>query len=150
MASALTACAALPYDEEFARELSQRRQAEYRAAAHAEFQALVRRWADAVGRDDIDQALALYHPDAWTHLDYPAGGPELRVAVERWVREVDSVLIGPTDFDFSGDLAFGTVRLLVVPAGGAGRITGFMTLVIRNSGGDWRIRSQQLNLLDTP
>lgn len=149
LAAALDGCGVLPEDEAFAREYAKARDADFRAAVHREFQALLRDWADAVATDDVDAVMALYSPDAWIRLDYPARGADVRPATEQWVRGTRNVLLGAADFDFSGDLAVGTVRLLVTPTDGARR-AGVMVVVIRSTDAGWRIRSQVLGLPSEP
>ena len=119
----------------------------YREARYASFQGVVRDWTLAVGERNVPAVLSLYAPDAVVELDRAASGDELEDAVTRWVGTVESVLTGPADFAVGGDLAYGTVRILVVSREGVRR-SGLMVLVLREEAGSWRIRSQLLALRD--
>lgn len=117
-----------------------------RAGGYAAFRALVQEWAGAVADDAVDRALGLYTPNARLKLDYLAQGPELRDAMAEWFPSVRSVVIGPADYDISGNLAYGVVRVLVVPADGGRRRTGVMTVIARWTTGRWLIRAQYLSV----
>lgn len=124
----------------------ERQDAVYRADAYAGFQALLRGWAEAVNVGDADTAASLYTPDARVELHRVAEGVDVPVAVREWLADVGTVLLGPADFDFSEKLAYGTVRILVVPQDGGARSVGMMVVVARQSGTDWLIRSQLLDI----
>lgn len=117
-----------------------------RAGGYEAFHALVREWAAAVADDAVDRALGLYTPDARLKLDYLAQGPELRDAMAEWFPGVRSVVIGAADYDISGNLAYGVVRVLVVPADGGRRQAGIMTVIARWTTGRWLIRAQYLGV----
>lgn len=110
------------------------------------FQMLLREWAASVADDAVDRALALYTTNARVRLDYLAQGPELRPAMSEWFPRVESVVMGPADYDISGNLAYGVMRILVVPTDGGRRRAGFMTVIARWTSGRWWIRAQYLSL----
>lgn len=115
------------------------------AGGYQAFQGLLQTWADAVAEDDVDRALGLLTPNARVRLDYLAYGPDIRPAMEAWFPRVRSLMLGPADYDVSSNLAYGVVRVLVVPAvEGESRRSGIMTVVARWTSGRWMIRGLYL------
>lgn len=123
-----------------------RRDAYMRAEMYGGFQALLADWGRAVADGAVDRAYAMYTDGARVRLDYLAVGAEIRPALAEWFDAVDNVIMGPADFDFSGELAYGVVRVLVVPSDGGPRETGIMTVVARSTSAGWFIRGQFLTL----
>lgn len=111
------------------------------AGGYQAFQGLLQEWVGAVADNDVDRALSLLTPNARVRLDYLAYGPEIRPAIEAWFPGVRNMLLGPADYDASANLAYGVVRVLVVPEEGGSRSAGIMTVVARWTGGRWMIRS---------
>ena len=138
------ACAVRPGTSE-SLEAAQRETRQMRAAAYAEFQQLVGAWVEAVEQGAVERAAALYEPRAVVRLGYPARGPEVGTALADWIQDVERVMVGPADFDFSEQLAYGTLRILVVSREGDRR-GGRMVVVARQRDGIWRIRSQLIHL----
>ena len=119
--------------------------AQFRAYALGEFQDVLARWLEAVNAGDAETAARLYTPDAFVHLERPANGPaEAEATLRDWLGHLDEVRIGLADFDASGNLAYGSVRVQLFGSGSAGDADGTMTFVMRKEGRDWMIRSQML------
>jgi ketosteroid isomerase-like protein len=118
---------------------------DYRSDRYAAFNRLVRAWALAVGEGDVPAVLDLYAPEAVVQLHRAGSGEDLGPSVSEWVQDVESVMTGPADFDVGGDLAYGSVRVLVRYREG-GRRAGLMSLVLREDADGWRIRGQLLAL----
>lgn len=116
--------------------------AEFRAKTLNEFQEVLGAWVRAVNADDVDAAALLYAEDAFVHLDGPSSSGEVKAVLERWLPAVPQLRVGLSDFDVSGELAYGSVRLQLLGPGSAGPTDGIMAVVMRRHGRDWLIRSQ--------
>lgn len=115
---------------------------EFRAKTLNEFQAVLGAWVRAVNDGDVDAASELYAADAFIHLDGASGPGEVRAVLEEWLRAVPELRVGLSDFDVSGELAYGSVRVQLLDSGSAPPTDGIMAIVMRRHGRDWRIRSQ--------
>jgi hypothetical protein len=93
-----------------------------------------------------DRALALT-PKARVRLELLAQGSELRPALAEWFPRAQSVAMGPADCDISGHLAYGVMRVLVVPADGGRLQAGPMAVAARGTSGRRWIRAQYPGLL---
>lgn len=120
-------------------------QLQFRAYAMAEFQGVLAEWIEAVNAGDARAAARLYTEDAFVHLDRPMNGEDAaRASLEAWLDHVEGVRAGLSDFDASGNLAYGSARVQLEGAGSGGTVDGTMTFVMRRDGRTWKIRSQTL------
>ena len=121
--------------------------AQYRSYALGEFQAVVESWVGAVNDGSPERAARLYTEDAYLDIQQPARGREaVRDLLRSWTSQVSHLQVGLSDFDASGNMAYGTLQVRVSPVDGRTR-TGTLLLVMRKQGRDWRIRAQTLTLL---
>lgn len=118
--------------------------AQYRSYALGEFQNVMAEWLEAVNAGDVEAAAALYTEDAFIHLEHPANIDQTEASLRAWLDDVDGVRIGLSDFDASGNLSYGSVRVQLLGSGSRGDVDGTMTFILRKQGRDWRIRSQML------
>lgn len=117
--------------------------AQFRAYALQEFHAVLADWIEAANADDVDAAFRLYTGDAFLQLDRPTSGrAEGRGSLEAWLDAIDEVRAGLSDFDASGNLAYGSVRVQLLVPGPGSVVEGTMMFLLRKEGRDWRIRSQ--------
>ena len=120
-------------------------EAEYRALALKAFQETVGDWTSAVQSRDLDDAMDLYSDQVFAYLDGPASGKAaVRAQLQSWLDGINGFTVNLVDFDASGRLAYGSVRLNVVPAGAMSSEPVTMLFVLRRVGRDWYIRSQSL------
>lgn len=121
--------------------------AQYRSYALGEFQEVVQSWVGAVNDGAPERAARLYTEDAYLDIQAPARGREaVRDLLRNWTAEVRHVQVGLSDFDASGNMAYGTLQARVSPVDGSTR-TATLLLVMRKEGRDWRIRAQTLSYL---
>lgn len=119
--------------------------AQFRSYALGEFQNVMAQWLEAVNAGDVEAVAALYTEDAFIHLERPANGiNETEASLRAWLDRFDGVRIGLSDFDASGNLSYGSVRVQLLGSGARGDVDGTMTFILRKHGRDWRIRSQML------
>jgi ketosteroid isomerase-like protein len=119
--------------------------AQFRSYVLGEFQEVLGEWLDAVQSREPERAARLYAEDAFLQLDEPARGTaQVEAELVRWVRAVDGIQAGLADFDASGSLAYGTVRVII--DGSPADRQGIMLLVLRRAGGDWKIRAHTLSV----
>lgn len=121
--------------------------AQYRSYALGEFQSVVNSWVEAVNAGSAEGAARLYTEDAYLDIEEPARGREaVRALLRAWTREVSHLQVGLSDFDASGNMAYGTLQVRLSPTEGSTR-SGTLLLVMRKEGRSWRIRAQTLSLL---
>lgn len=122
-----------------------RARAEFRAYALNGFQTGLSGWVQAVNADDAEAAAGFYTDNAFVHLAGPAENAEdLRTLLEQWLDSVDGVRVGLQDFDASGSMAYGSVRVQFVDSESAARRDGVMAIAMLREGRRWAIRSQTL------
>lgn len=115
---------------------------EFRARVLNEFQEVMGAWVRAVNDEDADAAARLYAPDALVHLHGASGPGDVRAILEEWLPRVPQIRVGLSDFDVSGELAYGSVRVQFLGSGSDADTDGVMAVLMRRHGRDWRIRSQ--------
>lgn len=121
--------------------------AQFRAYALGHFQSVLAEWVEAVNEGDIDRAMGLYADDAWVDFGGPTTGRDAaREALGRWVEGVDGIQVGLGDFDASGTMSYGSVRIVINAAPPREDTDGSLVLILKKQGRDWRIRSQALVL----
>lgn len=76
----------------------------------------------------------------------PPGRADHESGAPASISQVSHLQVGLSDFDASGDMAYGTLQVRVAPVDGSTR-TGTLLLVMREQGRDWLIRAQTLTLL---
>lgn len=116
--------------------------AEFRAETLNAFQEVLGEWVRAVNDEDAEAAAGLYAEDAFVHLGGTAGPGEVSALLEQWLPRVPQLRVGLSDFDVSGEVAYGSVRVQFLGSGSAPDIDGVMAVVMRRHGHNWRIRSQ--------
>lgn len=119
--------------------------AQFRAYALENFQEVMGAWVQAVNAHQLDEVVGLYADNAHVQLEGPAQGREAtRAALAEWLASVDAVQVGLADFDASGTMSFGSVRILIDGAGSHRDADGTLFVVLKRHGRDWQIRSQTL------
>ena len=119
--------------------------AQFRAYALENFQQVLGEWVEAVNRHEVDAAVRLYAENAHVQLEGPAQGRDAaRQALADWLEGVDAIQVGLADFDASGTMSYGSVRIVIDGAGSGRDADGTLLVVLKRRGRDWEIRSQTL------
>jgi ketosteroid isomerase-like protein len=119
--------------------------AQYRAYALNAFQEVLAGWAEAVNDGDVEAASRYYADEVTAFFDRPAtGAQDVRAALAEWIERIDGFRLGLSDFDASGSMSYGAVKVVVNGADPADNGDGTLVMVLKRRGRDWEIRSQTL------